>query len=162
MSINERISEIKEYFKEMQVRTVADKQIIYVIVNFPNGWVIDSSVEEKFNVTVLPLKNSNEYAFCCDIDDGENIVFDAISFCISKMKNAIERAKLLAEKTKELKEMFSDDNISIDTLRQLSFTFSCTDENQVNLLNEITKSNVIDEKNSENKKKEENEIKNNE
>lgn len=162
MSINERISEIKEYFKEMQVRTVADKQVIYVIVNFPNGWVIDSTVEEQFNVTVLPLKNSNEYAFCCDIDDGENIVFDAISFCISKMKNAIERAKLLAEKTKELKEMFSDDNVSIDKLRQLSFTFSCTDENQVNLLNEITKHNVIDEKNSENKKKEENEIKNNE
>ena len=39
------------------------------------------------------------------------------------MQEAIERAKLLAEKTKELKELFEDENTSIAKLRTIKFAF---------------------------------------
>lgn len=163
MNISERITEIKEYFKEMQVRTVNGKQVVYVIAAFPNGWVIDSSVEKSFNVTVLPLENTNEYAFCCDIEDGEEIVFDAISYCVSKMKNAIERAKLLGEKTRELKELFSDESVPVEKLKQLTFTFPDTTLPTLNAVQETIKASIEEEKKDDNnKKKEEKEVKNNE
>ena len=50
-------------------------------------------------------------------------MFDAIEYNIEKMKEAIERAQLLSEKTKELKRIFEDENISISQLRTLKIMF---------------------------------------
>ena len=52
MGITDRIKKLGNYFKEMQIVTIDGKQVIYVIVKFPYGWVIDEESEEKFNVTV--------------------------------------------------------------------------------------------------------------
>ena len=41
MGIKDRIKKLGNYFKEMQIVTLDGKQVIYVIVNFPYGWVID-------------------------------------------------------------------------------------------------------------------------
>lgn len=123
MSIKERISKIEKYFKEMQIVTVDGKQVIYVIVSFPYGWVIDEDIETKFNVTVSTGEYSGEFYFCSEIDNDEEIVFDAIEYNIEKMKEAIERAQLLSEKTKELKRIFEDENISISQLRTLKIMF---------------------------------------
>ena len=60
------------------------------------------------------------------------------------MKEAIERAQLLSEKTKTLKELFEDESISILQLRNLKFVY---DEGTI----------VVPKKN---KGKEENEVKN--
>ena len=60
------------------------------------------------------------------------------------MKEAIERAQLLSEKTKALKELFEDESVSILQLRKLKFVY---DEETV----------VVPQKN---KGKEENEVKN--
>lgn len=123
MSIKERISKIEKYFKEMQIVTVDGKQVIYVIVSFPYGWVIDEDIEAKFNVTVSTGEYSGEFYFCSEIDNDEEIVFDAIEYNIEKMKEAIERAQLLSEKTKELKRIFEDESISISQLRTLKIMF---------------------------------------
>jgi hypothetical protein len=164
MSINDRITEIREYFKEMQVRSVDNKQIIYVIVKLPSGWVIDSTVEQEYHVSVLQLERQNEYAFCCEIEYGEEEVFNAIIFCIKKMQNAIERAKLLAEKTKELKELFSDENTPIEKLKQLTFTFMDTSDTFLpqnpSIIQEMVSGVRITDEKEENKKKEEKNVKN--
>lgn len=123
MDIKERIKKLGGYFKEMQITSINDTQVIYVVVRFPNGWIIDEDVETKFNVTVEYGGQQNEYYFCSDIDNGEEPIFDAVDYCISKMKDAIERAQLLSKKTTELKEMFEDETIPLSKLKTLSFSF---------------------------------------
>jgi hypothetical protein len=123
MNIKERIKNIKEYFKEMQIVTIEDEQIIYVVVKFPHGWVIDSDVETKYNVTVEEGNAPNEYYFSTDIESGENVIFDAIEYNVEKMKDAIERAQLLKQKMIELKNIFENDEITLDELRHLKFSY---------------------------------------
>lgn len=127
MTIKERIGKIKEYFKEMQIVTVDGEQIIYVIVNFPHGWVIDESLETKFDVSVQEGEYPTEFYFATNIDNGENKVFDAIEYNIEKMKDAIERAQLLKVKIAELKDIFQNENITLDELRSLKFTWDKTE-----------------------------------
>lgn len=123
MTIKERINKIHNYFKEMQIVTVDGEQIIYISVLFPNGWVIDDKIEEKFNVTVNEGTHPNEFYFATEIDNGEDKIFDAIEYTIEKMQDAIERAQLLRNKITELREIFQNDNISISKLRTLKFTW---------------------------------------
>lgn len=127
MLIKERIEKIKEYFKEMQIITVDNEQIIYVIVNFPYGWVIDENIEAKFEVTVQEGEYPTEFYFATNIDNGENRVFDAIEYNIEKMKDAIERAQLLKTKIAELKDIFQNENITLSELRTLNFTWDKTE-----------------------------------
>ena len=125
MDLQEKINEIKDYFKEMQILTVDGKQIMYVIVSFPNGWVIESDLDKRYNITIL--KNEHDYVFCCDIADGTDSVFNAINHSINKMKDVIERANLLAEKTRELKGLFSDESIPVEQLKTLRFVYGLDD-----------------------------------
>lgn len=127
MSIKQRIENIKEYFKEMQIVTIDGEQVIYVIVNFPYGWVIDELLETKFQVTVQEGEYPNEFYFATSIDNGESKVFDAIEYNIEKMKDAIERAQLLKIKIAELKDIFQNENITLGELRTLNFTWDKTE-----------------------------------
>ena len=68
MGITDRIKKLGNYFKEMQIVTIDGKLVIYVIVKFPYGWVIDEEIEEKFNVTVSTGEYSEEFYFCSEID----------------------------------------------------------------------------------------------
>lgn len=126
MSIKQRIENIKEYFKEMQIVTIDGEQVIYVIVNFPYGWVIDELLETKFQVTVQEGEYPTEFYFATNIDNGENKVFDAIEYNIEKMKDAIERAQLLKVKIAELKDIFQNENITLPELRSLRFKWDKT------------------------------------
>lgn len=126
MTIKERIGKIKEYFKEMQIVTIDGEQIIYVIVNFPYGWVIDESLETKFDVSVQEGEYPTEFYFATNIDNGEGKIFDAIEYNIEKMKDAIERAQLLKTKIAELKDIFQNENITLPELRSLSFKWDKT------------------------------------
>ena len=108
----------------MQITTVDDgSQVIYVVVSFPHGWIIDEDLEQKFGVTVSQGTNIDEYYFCTDIESGEQVLFDAIDYNIDRMKEAIERAQLLSKKTTELKSLFEDENITIEELRTLKFDY---------------------------------------
>jgi hypothetical protein len=120
MNIKERIKRISEYFKEMQIVNVDGIQTIYVVVNFPSNWRIDDEIENKYNTIVEKGNNANEYYFFTELENEEK-VFDAIEYNVEKMKDAIERATLLKQKINELKDLFQDESISIQTLRTLSF-----------------------------------------
>lgn len=130
MGIKDRIAKISTYFKEMQIVTVDNKQVIYVVASFPNGWVIDDEIESKFDVTVSEGEILGEYYFCAEMELGEEKVFDAIEYNIERMKEAIERAQLLAAKTKELRNMFEDENITLQQLRGLKIVL----DNQVEVI----------------------------
>lgn len=127
MNIKERIKRIKEYFKEMQIVTVDNEQVIYVAVQFPHGWVIDESIEEKYNISIEKGNSPNIFYFATEIDNGEDKIFDAIEYNIIRMKDAIERAQLLKIKISELKDIFQNEKNSLDNLRNLKFTW---EENQ--------------------------------
>ena len=63
-----------------------------------------------------------------DIENGENVVFDAIDTNIERMKEAIERSQLLSEKIKELRSLFEDENIPLKDLKTLKIELKETDE----------------------------------
>lgn len=147
MGIKERISKIGTYFKEMQIVTIDGKQVIYVVVSFPHGWVIDDEIEEKFDVTVSSGDILGEYYFCVEMEVGEEKVFDAIEYNIEKMKEAIERAQLLSEKTKELRLMFEDENITLTQLRNLKIVL----DSQPDVIS-FSKKKDKDKNNSESKR----------
>ena len=121
--IQERIAKIKEYFRGMQVTKVAETDVIYVIVSFPERWLIDDSTEEKYDVSVRDGKEPGEYYFCAEMEVGFDKVFDAVDFCITVNKDAMERAQIFKEKQQELKEIFSNPENTIKKLKTLEFTF---------------------------------------
>lgn len=124
MGISDRIKQLGKYFVEMNIVDGENGgKVIYVVVNFPSNWVIDEEFAEKKNVTVMESNTPGEYYFSTDIDTGEDVIFDVINDNIDKMKEAIERAQLLAAKTRELKALFEDEKSSIEKLRTIKFTF---------------------------------------
>jgi len=124
MDIKDRIEKVKEYFRGMQVQNVDGTNIIYVVVQFPQRWIIDNDVPNKYGVSVAEGKDyDGQFYFCTEMEKGFDVVFDAIECNVNKMLTAQERAKLFREKTKELQNLFEDESIPIDSLRNLEFTF---------------------------------------
>ena len=122
--IKQRIEKIKQYFAGMQVENLGGQQIIYVIVNFPDRWVIDETVANKFDVSIAESDDTpNQYFFCAKMEQGFDTVFDAIDYNVEKMLSAQERTDWFKKKTQELRDMFENLDIPIETLRTLEFTF---------------------------------------
>ena len=125
MEISDRIKKLGEFFETMQIVPGDEgRQLIYVIVSFPPEWIVDEEGAQKYNVTAVAGTNSGQYIFCADIDTGEKAVFDAIDENIERMKDAMERAKLLKEKTKDLRGLFEDESIPVAKRRTITFTMS--------------------------------------
>ena len=119
--IQDRIKNIGSLFKEMQVTQVDGVNVIYVVVTFPDRWIVDDTIKEKYEVSVMEGNNHGEYYFCADIDTGFDRVFDAVDFCIQVNKDAMERAKIFQEKLTKLKELFGNEEVSIEELKGLEF-----------------------------------------
>ena len=120
--IQERIKKTGAYFGGMQVTKVDDTDVIYVIARFPSRWIIDDSVQDKYEVSVVE-QSDGEYLFCAEMSVGFDAVFDAVDHCIQVNKDAMERAQLFQEKINELKEIFGNEENTIKKLRTLEFTF---------------------------------------
>lgn len=124
MDISSRIKKLGNFFETMQVVPGDNgRQLIYVIVNFPPEWPVDEESAKKRNVTVANGSEVGQYIFCTDINTGDEAVFDSIDENIEKVKEAMERARLLKEKTQQLRKMFEDESISIDKLSKVKFVF---------------------------------------
>lgn len=122
--IKQRIEKIKQYFAGMQVEDLGGQQVIYVIVNFPDRWVIDENVATKFDVSIAESEDvMNQYFFCAKMEQGFDTVFDAIDYNIEKMLSAQERTDLFKKKAQELRAIFENLDIPIETLRTLEFTY---------------------------------------
>ena len=106
------------------------KQKIWFLDNVTSWKLYESyndEIENKFDVTYQKSGFDGEFYFCTEMDNGEEKIFDAIEYNIAKMKEAIERAQLLNEKTIELKRLFENENISIAQLRTLKITYDGLD-----------------------------------
>lgn len=122
--IKQRIEKIKQYFAGMQVENLGGQQVIYVIVDFPDRWVIDETVANKFDVSIAESDDTpNQYFFCAKMEQGFDTVFDAIDYNVEKMLSAQERTDLFKKKTQELRDIFENLDIPIETLRTLEFTY---------------------------------------
>lgn len=130
MEISDRIKKLGKIFETMQiVQGDEGRQLIYVVVTFPPEWIPDEDGAQKLNVTIAAGTEPGQYIFCTDIDTGEQAIFDAIDENIEKMKDAIERAQLLKEKTKQLRGMFEDESIPVSKLRTITFTMQGDEQN---------------------------------
>jgi hypothetical protein len=117
--IQDRIKKIGNLFKEMQVTQVDGVSVIYVVVSFPDRWIVDDTVKEKYEVSVMEGNAAGEYYFCANIDTGFDRVFDAVDYCIQVNKDAMERAKIFQEKLLKLKELFGNEEITVEELKGL-------------------------------------------
>lgn len=122
-NIKDRIKDIKEYFVGMKVENVDGYDFIYVTVKFPYKWKIDKNFCEQNGITVIDDNEKGYYHFCAVIDTGFDAIFDAIDNTIKKMLSAEERVKLLKEKILELQELFEDDSISTERLKNYMFVY---------------------------------------
>ena len=118
-----RIDKIKQYFREMQVTKVEETNVIYVVVSFPQKWIIDDEITGKYDVNVMDGKEPGEYYFCAELSVGFDKVFDAIDHCIGVNRDAMERAQIFQEKIAELKEIFGDGTRTTEELKTLEFVF---------------------------------------
>lgn len=124
MDVKDRIENVKQYFKGMQVENLEGANIIYVIVQFPPRWIIDEEIQNKFGVSVVQGQDyPGQFYFCGEMEKGFDVVFDAIEYNIEKMLTAQERASLLKQKVQELQNLFMDETVSIESLRTLDFTY---------------------------------------
>lgn len=126
--VKERIESIKEYFLGMDVKD----NLVSIAVKFPKKWVILEGLDEKYGVVIDECKNTSgspyakeqgSFYFAAALSDGFDVAFDAIDENIAVMKAAEERVELLEAKTKELKEIFNDENNSLENLKTLEFSF---------------------------------------
>lgn len=127
MDVKDRIKKVEKYFKGMQVQNLDGANIIYIIVQFPPRWIIDNEIPNKYGVSVGQGNDyEGQFFFCAEMEKGFDVVFDAIEYNVNKMLTAQERAKLFREKTQELQNLFEDETISIESLRNLEFTYKTT------------------------------------
>lgn len=124
-NINDRIKNIGEFFAGMQVENLEGKNYIYVIVKLPQRWKINlEETQLKFNVQAVPEQSvPGKYYFITEMEVGFDTVFDAIDYNIEKMIILEERSQLFKAKVEELKELFGDEKISIESLRTLEFKY---------------------------------------
>ena len=116
LQIKDRIAKLGKAFQKMEIiSNEVDGQQVYVAVSLPANWIVDERTEEKFGVGHT---TSNGVTFFWGaLEDGENNVFDAIDYNIEQNRTAQEKANLFEEKVKELKEIFTNDDYTIEQLR---------------------------------------------
>ena len=121
--INQRIKKISKYFIGMKVDKLNDDSYIYVNVKFPSKWSVNKQeILDNFGVTV-GMDNGGIYYFVADISDGFDVIFDAIDNIIEKMSIIEERNALFKQKIENLRELFENNDIPIESLRTLEFKY---------------------------------------
>lgn len=119
MNIQERINNLGDYFKGMQVSS--ENGIIYVTVQFHKGWACSEVTEHNFNVKAVQDETPGLFYFFTDMGVGFDKVFDAIEYNIRFNEEAQAKVNLLRNKIEELRSIF--ENEDIDTLKTLEFKY---------------------------------------
>ena len=140
MSIQERINNLGDYFKGMQVS--AENGIIYVTVQFQKGWACSEVTEHNFGVKAVQDEVPGVFYFFTDMEVGFDKVFDAIEYNIHFNEEAQAKVNLLREKIEELRGIF--ENEDIDTLNTLEFKF----KKKMRKGNKMKKDTNVDENNT--------------
>ena len=117
ININEKIKNIGEYFKGMNVA----EGFIYITVCFPDGWKVSNRLEEKYDVKAIKTENEIGYYFFTSMDVGFEKLFEAIEDTISFNQVALLKQQLFMEKIKELQILFEDE--PLDVLETIEFKY---------------------------------------
>ena len=120
MTINERIKELGNMFREMKVFPgEGDEMDACVTVVFPSNWVVDEDTEEKYGVHLAEERGM--YYFWAPLDVGQEKILDAIEYNIKRNREAQIKAELFDKKLTELKVIFYDESNTVDDLAGLRF-----------------------------------------
>lgn len=118
LQIRDRIAKLGKSFRKMEiVSNEVDGQQVYVAVALPSNWIVDERTEEKFGVG--HTTDNGITFFWGALEDGENNVFDAIEYNIEQNRTAQEKANLFEEKVRDLQNIFTNDEYTIEQLRSL-------------------------------------------
>lgn len=123
MSVEERIEKIRPYFGEMKIINGQDDVcFICISCRFPDKWKIcPDATKEKYSTECTNEEGLS--IFWCPITVGFDSIFDAIDYNINVNKLAQERIALFKNKMSELKDLFNNNDMTVETLRTLSFTW---------------------------------------
>lgn len=125
--IKDRIKKLGSYFEEMKVGTGNNgDEYIYVTMAFPKEWVLDGRTLEKFGIN-CSSEGGLTY-FWADLNTDFSTLFDAIDFNIKVNLDAQEKVVLFNSKIGELREIFANEENTIEKLKTLTFTFGESDE----------------------------------
>lgn len=117
LNINQRIEKLKPYFGQFNI--VED--MVIVTMKFPEKWLSFDykGVMSKYGVVIE--KQNGQLYFFNDLNADPDVLFDAIDEVVKFNAQIEAKTKLLVAKTKELKDLFMKEDISV--LETLSFTF---------------------------------------
>lgn len=102
-----KIESLGSYFREFNI----SEGIAYVLVEFPNKWVIpDSELLYDTFKTKHALDTRGVYFFT-EIDNDISLLFDCINFTITFNKDIEEKSSLLKNKIEELKKLFMENEL---------------------------------------------------
>lgn len=143
MDLQKNILNLGDYFKEMNIV----ENVIYILVAFPNKWLISNTIKDNFNVNVTIKKDYNKdnkfgYYFFTDFNDNADNLFDAINYTINFNLQAEEKIKLLLSKIEELKKIFDEEDIN--TLKTLQFKYK-KKKNKINIAEKVNDDSLIDD-----------------
>ena len=144
MSVEERIEKIRPYFGEMKiVNNQSNECYICISCHFPDKWKIcPDATKEKYKTDCSEEQGSA--IFWCPMTTGFDTIFDAIDYNINVNKLAQERIALFKNKMNELKDLFNDNDMPIEMLRTLTFTWKGKGKNKIKPIQAKDETETID------------------
>lgn len=135
MDLNKKIENIKDYFRLCNIA----EGIMYVLVEFPEGWIIPTKeiLKELYKVETVADNKSRGFYFYIQLNEDTDNVFNAIDYTIALNKNIQEKNNLFEEALLDLKEMFMNED-DIVVLKSLKMTFTKKGRKQKKKLKEET------------------------
>lgn len=122
--MNDRIKKLGSYFKKMNIA----EGIVFITVNFPNDWKINSKITEKYDVKVMNTEDNSGYYFASKIENGFTKIFDAVEETINFNEVAGIKRALFIEKIKELQDIFEEEPLEV--LQSIEFKFKKKENNR--------------------------------
>lgn len=117
VSLQDRIKEIKPYFKGIEIK----ENLFIVKINFPQGW----NAYDREDGIIKAAKSDvaeNEWFYYANVDEVDlNDIFDLIQDTIKNNEEIYQKIELMKIKMGELKELFQ--NESLEKLQTIKFVF---------------------------------------
>lgn len=138
--MNERIEKIKPYFRAFNISDGAT----CIAVHFPKWQMPDNEILKRDFKTQLTYKDGN-YFFLSEMENGPEVVFDAIDFVVMTNRELEKKQELLEKKAKELTDLFITE--PLEKLETLQFVFG-NNKRKTPIKTKISKASQKEEENT--------------
>lgn len=113
--LNTSIQKVKDYFVSFNI----SENTAYVLVRFPEKWIVATSLEE-YGINTSKDPETGGYYFFCQYENLDKL-FTAIEETVNANKEMAEKQALFMQRANELQELFAKKTLA--ELKRLRFTF---------------------------------------